>query len=447
MATKTQNSKSSVKSYSQAFFLKNLSSFIKYVMSNQILAMIILISVASLLTSLPFTIGLLFKFLLFVLAYKLAVDVLIETAHGHMHPGDYRNAVNASGLAIRFILVGVLHKAIVLWLSAMLQDPLVLITYLIVSTFISPAIFILISITESLSSALNPILIIKVIKPWFMTYLLFVLFWLGISFTQNFGIMPFALKHLPPAFATIVLKFFDVFFLVLNFHIMGFLIYQNRKTLQFDAAYEHEVVSDESPELILSTEANPIHERIKQLLVQGEITEAFNIIYELKANGDKSGQLLSLFYDAKDLLQKKDKQHISESVQIHALLEDNKTTRALKLYTDMFHNNNPYTESCGEDLTRLAKEAFSSEKYKLVIRLLKNFHKKYPQHKDVVRNYFLIAQVLYNNPQTIDKSKSLLMKIIKLYPKHPLIPQISSWLKGIDLMKSKVYNSGDSILF
>ncbi|VAW48861.1 hypothetical protein MNBD_GAMMA03-2066, partial [hydrothermal vent metagenome] len=108
---------------------------------------------------------------------------------------------------------------------------------------------------------------------------------------------------------------------------------------------------------------------------------------------------------------------------------------AFKVYYQLILDKKTYREKEPTDISALVKYAYANEKHQLVIDLLKFFHNKYPKHEDIVVNYFLIVQILYKNHKTRDKATAMLQNLIKKFPEHKMIPQLTSWLQGIELMK------------
>ena len=94
--------------HTDKFFLKSLPVFFSYVNSKQIFPMLLLLGGGYVFTLLPSILGLIALFMLYGLAFKLAVDVLIETANGNMNPGDYQSSFDAKNIILQFVLVGLI---------------------------------------------------------------------------------------------------------------------------------------------------------------------------------------------------------------------------------------------------------------------------------------------------------------------------------------------------
>ncbi|VAW39045.1 hypothetical protein MNBD_GAMMA01-1918, partial [hydrothermal vent metagenome] len=342
-----------------------MPAFIAYVNSKQVLPMIILLAGGYIFTLLPSILGIIALFILYALAYKLAVDVLIETANGNMSPGDYQSSFEAKDILIKFILVGLLQTGLLLWLRFFVKDPLIIVVYLVFSTFITPAIFMVLSITTSIFSALNPVTIIRLIKPWFLSYLVFVGFWLVLEFTQTYGIEPLATK-IPGIFGEILAQFFKFFILILNFHIMGFLIYQNRKLIGFETRFN--VETEESDKINFEPpDINPIHARIRHLLAAGDLVQAQAIITDIKQEGDDSEDLRDLELLAFEVNNGEDIKPLSDSEKVHQLISQNKTGEAFKVYYQLILDKKTYREKEPTDISALVKYAYANEKHQLVI--------------------------------------------------------------------------------
>ena len=420
---------------SEKFFLTNLLGFLIYVLNPRFLLIIAgLIGLGSIIFIAPFT-GALLNLLIFAMSFKFAVDILLTASEGSFEPKDVYFSGKDYTVVVQMIVIGIILDYLTDYAASSNNS---LFYYLIIYglQFIMPAIYMVLAYSGSLLEALNPMTLIRFIKPWFVTYVIFSLFYLFTVYLEFQGIYSVLMNVASFKAMYVLSAFISIFFLFLNFNIMGFLIYQNFD-IEDDSTEvrttgsklsEHPDQQDNKP-----TNANPIYARIQNLIETQTTAEAIAIINELQKDGDNSAELLD--YKQQVLMIVKNKIEVPINEKIHNYIVQNKVGTAFRLLEEIYANKESYLEASESDLGILAKHAFSSEKFPLVIKLLNGFNKNYPNSQEVVTNYYLIAQVLYKNPKTQGKALAILNGLIKKYPNHAKIPEIKSWAKGIELMQ------------
>lgn len=423
--------------YTDKFFLKNLFSFTVYVLNPRFLIiMAVLIGLGSLFIFIPF-VTIFLNLLVMAVSFKFAVDILLTTAAGSFEPDEVSFSENEYVIVIQIIAVGIILNYLTDYAISVNNNAL---TYFVIYAiqFIMPAIYMVLAYSGSIIEALNPVTLIRFIKPWFFTYAVFSLFYVLTIYLETQGILALIYNFVSIKVFYFLSAFLMLFFLFLNFHIMGFLIFQNFNQVEENVDDNFNDLNetnskDNQPDS--SVYDNPIYSRIQNLIESETTTEALAIINELQKDGDKSAELEAYKNQISKILENKVKVPLNQ--QIHTLIEQRKITTAFKIFEKMHLDKTPYVEVSESDLGMLAQHAFNSEKYTLVIKLLNGFNKKYPTSNDIVPNFYLIAQVLYKNPKTKSKALIILKGLIKKYPNHALNNELKSWAKGIELMDKK----------
>jgi hypothetical protein len=267
-----------------------------------------------------------------------------------------------------------------------------------------------------------------------MTYSVFALFWFVTQMLVELVISPLLYNYLVNFIDGIVASFFQFSILILNFRIMGYIIFQNRSNFRLETPGFNDIVDDRI--IIQTDEVNPIHQRIKRLIDDDEASQALAIILELQKDGDNSQQLQLLYKQAMDKklysASNKDIAH-----KIHRRLKQQQTRKAFKLFVEHLEIGEAYVEESAADINQLIEYAMQSDNEKYIAVLVKDFHTKYPYHPDIVANYFILAKSLYNKRETRNDCKKILQGLINKYPKDKNIFEIQSWLKGLELMTNK----------
>ena len=415
-------------------FIFNIHHFIRYLFGWQILPILVMFSLTFIF--MPFS-TLLYGFLTLVIimmVYKLAFDVLIDTARGSMSATLRQNYLVTNAVAVKVLIIALLIELILRWIKYKGFGDDYRLYFVIFSTFITPAIYMCLALTNSLWVALNPYNIFKVIKTTFFSYILFVVFWVLTIQLHDVVINPFLFHEVPKFINGIVSVFIEYSLLILNFQIMGYIIFQNRHAfdlvgLGFDAVHADEII-------IETVIINPIYQRIQNLLADDEAEQALSMIIELQANGDNSSELNDMFLKAMEM-KLYTPTNLEFSDKIHRWLLRKETKRAFDKVIEHIDDGNDYVETAPGDIHQLIVYAVQINNTEPVKTLVSGFREKYPYHADNVPNYFILAKVLYNNKQTRQQSKELLIELIEKNPHDKQISEVKSWLKGVELLLNK----------
>lgn len=419
----------------QLLFLFNLHHFIKYLFSWEIMPFLAIFSLAFIF--MPFS-TLIFGFLkviILMMVYKMAFDVLADVASGHMTPTTKHNYLVSNNVGIKVALFVLLMELIKMWLKESVyqeysQD------FLILSTFITPAIYMSLAITDSLPKSMNPLVLLKIIKTAYFSYFIFVIFWVASIYLREHILNPLFFNYLPIFISGILTSFIEYAFLLINFQIMGYILYQYRR--EFDlheiAGFYplEEVIIDKNEE----SKTNPYHERVKSLLVDDKLDLAISTINELQKNGDNSPELTTLLQTA---INRKSRESTPEALalKVHNYIAKKQLKRALDIVIELYESEQSYIEHSANDIYPLLKQALSANKIEYVSKIIHDFDEKYPKHIDNVANYFILAKVIYKVREDRHISKSILEKLIKNFPDNPMINEVKAWHHGMKLIENK----------
>ena len=415
-------------------FIFNLKHFIRYIFSGEVLLTIIALAFLLLFMPVVPLISPLIFLMVATMAYKFAFDVLIDTASGQMSPKVRMNYIVTNAIILKVLLVSLIYEGILYWMNMRYVTDVYKLLFIVYATFVTPAIYMSLALSNSLFVALNPMTLFKAIKTSPFSYALFVGFWLSSKLLYEWLILPTALQYLPKFVDIFVYGFFKISLLILNFHIMGYLVFQNRKA--YDLKAMGMSVKDSDEVVIDEIKENPIYKRIKKLLKEDEAETALAMIIELQKDGDNSIEL-------KELSQKAMKQklytptNVEFGHKIHRRLSSNQPRKAFQYVSEHLKAGKEYIEAYPDDIYLLVKYAVGISNTKIVAQLVKDFHIKYPYHKDIVPNYFALAKILYKNPDTKQQAGEILQGLIKKYPQDEYMNEIKSWYKGIELMQRK----------
>ena len=421
-------------------FILNIKHFISYVFSGDVLPMTAMLAITAFI--MPFS-TLIYMFLmpiLLLMAYKLAFDVLAETAQGNMSPKLRENYLVSNAIGVKVFIVAIIIEFVLWHMKRKGFDEQTRLYFSLFSAFITPAIYMSLAMTNSLIFSLNPLNLLKIIATMHISYGLLVLFWLATIALHEHYINPFIFNYLPIYLNGIISTFVEYTFLILNFHIMGYILFQYRRELDLEASGFNKIVSDQIA--IDEVKSNPVYENIKKLLEEENIDRALAIIIQQQKEGDRSPSLVGLYKRAMDM-KLYSPTNLDSANKIHRLLSDGLISKAFKNLMDYLdnenenENENEYIETSPDDINQLINYAVEINKTDFVALLVKDFHIKYPYHKDIVPNYFVLAKILYKDKETKQQSGMILKGLIEKYPKDEYMAEIKSWYKGLQLMSEK----------
>ena len=416
-------------------FVFNLHHFIKYLFSWEILPFLGIFSLAFIIMPInPLIFGIV-EIIVLLMVYKMAFDVLADVASGHMTPTTKHNYLVGNSVGVKVALLVLLIELTKMWIegsdkySAYSQD------FVLLSTFITPAIYMSLAITDSLPRAMNPMVLFKIIKTAYISYFIFVLFWVASIYLRDYIINPLAFEYLPVFISGILTSFIEYSLLLINFQIMGYILYQYRREFDLHEIAGFYPLDSDFVQVQKEKEVNPYHERVKALLLDDEVDLAISMAVELQQDGDTSLELDNLYQKA--ITRKtSDSSPYEVSQKIHLQLIKKQFKRAFDKVVEILELEQPYLESSADDIYPLIKHALSVNKTAYIPALVYGFDEKYPHHRDVVANYFILAKVIYRVRENRGQSKSILEKIIKKHPNDPMMNEIKAWYQGMKMIEN-----------
>ena len=199
---------------------------------------------------------------------------LKSSAQGEENIPDFSEAINGNvGLAVGLLGILILISFLVGAVFFYLGDVFGIVAYLL-AVIAVPAIIMLLSVEESVISALNISNIFRIIWVCGISYGLMLLFIVILSGSMEFLNSIFEGNSKIVIFITTVIS--NYYFIVI-FHLMGYMLFQNSRALDFDVDLQDETL-DRSQEQLLAVEA-------EILIKEGEYASGTRKYYQyLQAN-------------------------------------------------------------------------------------------------------------------------------------------------------------------
>ncbi len=402
-------------------FWQKFGFFFQYLKQEKLYYQITLLAIANLLLAIPlWIISILIWAMLFLASYKLAFEVLHTVSSGQMEYADSRSYEVDDNIGFKAMAMAVVQLLIFIFVYR--SDPPVGLALLIVTIVVTPAYLMMLSKTQSLVESFNPVNLMTVMTRIGTEYVLLLVFFMGCA-AFNLAFRFYTADVLPGLIGDVITAWVLYFLLVFTFLVIGYVMYRHADELGHDTV-DVEVVDTQTthPE-------DPIKERVLQLLEDNKPQEAIGIIKELK-NEDGRTDLDSYLAQAESLLVHENRQRPAEKLQ--DLVQARKLKEAVELYLSYADDGHLLKPESADIISQMIKYTFAKNQFNQVLKLCRDFDKRYPlEHEHIVNNFFLVAKIYYQHNK-VEQSKKLLQTLIKKYSQTTNTQAISSYLKGIE---------------
>ncbi len=371
-------------------------------------------------------IGLIIWLTLALALFKYTYAVINRTAEGHLKPPPVSEAFTGSGFNIVilqllvFILMGALVGA-----AAMLGGPVLMLLALAFVVLALPASIMVLAMERSVGAAINPmnlaVLISRIGTPYFLLYGYLILLTLASGAAQDF-----AVTHFPLWVAQPLAGFLNSTFTLILFHMLGYLLFQYQEELGFASDIQDEETTasyqqrDRSSRFDADLDMNlkdGNYDRVQRMLKDA-----------LKKDRDdprRLGQLYQLLTARND---------VQELYRYHprlmSWLAERNDGDSLNGLINTLQTLEPNFQLDDPELSfRCATALYHGGHFKAALRLLQDFHKRFPDSEQLAPAYLLAAQALANGLQQWEKASAFLSFIQKRCLTHPVHNQIGVWLE------------------
>lgn len=288
-----------------------------------------------------------------------------------------------------------------------------------------PAMLMMLALDENLLGALNPIawvqLGMRLRGTYFVLVGFFLLAWIAMR------VIAALLATALPAFFAVPLTYAAVnYLLLLNFHLIGYVIHQHSDDLGYagHAALQDVTARDASTgSVIIAARARA---------AQGDALGASTLLRdEIKSHP----QVTALHLEYRHWLRQcGDMVALADhgAVFIHTLLEQGQIPRAIDIARESLQLDPKFVLTDASDVTELAGAAAEAGQAQLALGLLSGFHKRFREHADIARNYLLAARLLAERMNKEMQARALLQQIKVTLPDDPSIPEVDAYLAFLD---------------
>ncbi|MCM0613591.1 hypothetical protein KFJ24_13995 [Marinobacter sediminum] len=370
-------------------------------------------------------IGLIIGLVLALALFKYTYAVINYTAEGHLKPPPVSVAFTGSGfdIVILQLLVFVLMGALVTT-AAMLGGPILMLLALAFVVLALPASIMVLAMERSVGAAVNPmnlaLLISRIGSPYFLLYGYLILMVFASGAAQDF-----AVNHFPFWVSQPLAGFLNSTFTLILFHMLGYLLFQYQEELGFAADLQDDT---EGQDLSQRDRSARFDADIDMNLKDGNFDRVQTMLKEaLKRDRDNSlriGQLYQLLTARNDT---------TELYRYHprllGWLADRNDGDGMATLLGSLQRAEPEFRLEDPELSvRCARTLYHRGQFKPALRLLQDFHKRFPDSEQLAPAYLLVAQTLANGLNQWEKATAFLTFIQKRCGNHPLHEQIATYL-------------------
>ncbi|WP_372985989.1 hypothetical protein [Marinobacter sp.] len=371
-------------------------------------------------------IGILIWIVLALALFKYTYAVINHTAEGHLKPPPVAVAFTGSGFDIVvlqllvFVVMGGLVGA-----AAMLGGPILGMLAIAFVVLALPASIMVLAMERSVGAAVNPmnlaLLISRIGTPYFLLYGYLILLTLASGAAQDF-----ALNHFPLWFSQPLAGFLNSTFTLILFHMLGYLLFQYQEELGFAADVQdgETLAQAQSRDRTARFDAD-----IDMNLKDGNYDRVQSMLREALIRDPDNALRIAQLY--KLLMARRDVPELHRyHVRILNWLANSNDGEAIAELVTLLQEAEPTCRLEDPELSvRCASAMYHRGRFKPALRLLQDFHKRFPDSDQLAPAYLLVAQILANGLNQWEKATAFLTFIQKKCPNHPLHGQIGTYLE------------------
>jgi len=403
---------------------QRLPKILVYPAGKTMLWMLAALCAFRLLANLPNILGLLFEIAFWLMGFKLAVEALVNTAHGRLEPlgSEDLMATDSEGWSqlVLVVLVSVVITAAGLWVGAGAAWLL-----LALAVVFLPAAIILLAIDGSMLNALNPLAWATLIGRLGGAYfgavaVLALLMVVSTALQWLFAtVLPAGMDMLPGGFVSL-------YMLVASYHLLGYLIYQHHAALGLDIA----------PAVPRSTFANPLEDEAvaeaEALAEDGQHAAAANRLQEMFRGRGASDELHDRYRQYLALAGDKARLASHGREYICSLIATGKDKRALAVAAEMLAQDPGYRHAQPDDVARLVAQAERTGQTRLAVALAEAFETRFPGSPQAPQVLLTATALMADKLGQEDQARARLQAGLPGLAGHALEPRLRESLARIE---------------
>jgi tetratricopeptide (TPR) repeat protein len=367
-----------------------------------------------------------------MLLLKYAFESLKATARGNLKPPPINSQTITEDINTVLKQYAIIIAMIVAGVIIMLNGgPFLTLLFGLFCLFFLPAMIILLVTSSSFFHAINPVMFIGLAFRIGWPYLLMAFFLLLLQLAPATA-GNYIISFLPQALHIPLAAFAGAFYIIITYHLMGYVILQYHERIGYDVDFED--FSDPTIEAAETKAVDPdapILNAVNPLIQEGKLDEAIEQIKQMTQDqGIKGVNLSDRYYNL--LKMRKRTQEMLEHGAGHLgmLVAENDKMKAIKVYSECAKLQQDFLPSA-DALFKLGGWVNETGKAKPALGIFSRLIKEYPQDPLVPKAYFRVAQIFHDRLMNPDKARKMLGALIQKYPDHDITSIAENYLANI----------------
>jgi tetratricopeptide (TPR) repeat protein len=286
------------------------------------------------------------------------------------------------------------------------------------------------AVEQSFRQAINPIVLINVIRaigePYFLLYVFLILL------TACQGVISAIIGSFDTFLLAPVKNFIGLYFMLIMYNMMGYVIFQYHEALGHNVRLEVDKdYSNNKPTSKKPVSTNPVIQEAEVLIKEGQIDEAIKRLQAATNLANASNELHAYLHRVLYAANKPDLMIAHGNNYINVLLHENKTRDAAQLIIDCFKFKETIRPNDADKYYALVYMLNEMRAFKACISLIQNFHKRFPGHADIPKLYLLASKIMSEQLNNDAMALKMLEFLQAKYRQHELAAEIEQYCKVV----------------
>jgi tetratricopeptide (TPR) repeat protein len=241
----------------------------------------------------------------------------------------------------------------------------------------------------------------------------------------------YIIGYLPASLNLFLLKVAENFYMIISYHLMGYVIFQYHEEIGYEVDLkEEELPSNEMPSE--QDEADKILNRVDMLIKEGRLDDAIFLIRNEAKGAITNLSLAERYYNLLKIKEQIPDMVKHGKVYLDLLAKGNQKDKLCEVYSECASKDAGFTPN-PTTLLKTASCFNESGKPKESIEAYSRFVKGNPENPLVPKAYFLASNILNEKLKNPRKAAGILKALIKKYPNHDIIPHAQKYLSQIKI--------------
>ena len=358
--------------------------------------------------------------ILYAVTVKYSMAALQYTMEGELSPPPLNNKVIVQGyglpIAIFFILL--LYMLGVMFVAASINPWIALLMFAL-GLFLFPAMIMCLGITESFTFSVNPFNWLELAKSIGWPYLALFGFYLAFSGAQD------AVAHLIPDNAPETVQvsvgmIINTYFMIISFHMMGYVILQYHRELQLQPSARQEVDDSFSTPLL------------EKFIQEGKTAAAIEELICLIKDNPNEMDLRKKLHNYAMINQEYSVVAKYAPAYMRKLNQVGNHAEAAQIFIECGRADFACYPEWPESYRPMFEILKQSGQFKEAVALTIGFHKRFPENELIPSLYLELARLYSEDLQRDDLAIKVLRFLVSRFRSHPDIPEVRKYLQLIE---------------